>query len=80
MKISCMCTFKARLFCLKGQPTRFLPLIFRELTPPKPLTRHLKAFQIWLRIREDVCNFSLTPHYRLYWRVDTLRIVYYGKL
>jgi hypothetical protein len=35
-------------------PQDFLPLIFHELVSSKPLTRYLKAFRIWHRIRGNI--------------------------
>ncbi len=62
---------------LKGWPNEIFGLwIFQEWAPPQLLTWYLKAFFIWLRSWEDVCDFWLTPRYRLlYSEVDTPRII-----
>ncbi len=46
--------------------------------PPKPFSQYPKAFQSWLRIREDISYFQLTLRFRLQRRVPvgTLRIIY----
>jgi hypothetical protein len=44
---------------LKGTVQRdFLPRFFHEWVPPKALTRYLKAFQSWLRIRGNIRDFD----------------------
>jgi hypothetical protein len=51
---------------LKGQSNEICYLrLFHRWTRPKPLTRYLKTFQIWLRIRRDIQEFLLTLRYYL---------------
>jgi hypothetical protein len=43
---------------LKGQSNGiFYIRFFHRWTPPKPITRYLKTFRIWLRIRGDNRDF-----------------------
>jgi hypothetical protein len=46
-------------------PWDFYLRIFHWWTPLKPLTRFLKTFRIWLRIRWDIHDFLLTLCYKL---------------
>ncbi len=60
---------------LKGQSNEIFYLwFFQRWTPPKPLTRYLKTFQIWPQIWRDICDFWSTLHQYLWQRVDTPHI------
>ncbi len=51
---------------LKGQSIEIFYLrFFHKWTPPKPITRYLKTFWMWLRIPGDIRDFWLTLHYWL---------------
>ncbi len=48
-------------------------VFFYERASPKPLTRLINAFRIWLRIRGDIHDSSVVLHFHLQQRVDTPR-------
>ncbi len=60
-QLKCGRPYTVKRIDLKGPSNKiFYRLFFHWWTPLKPLTRFLKTFWIWLRIRWDIDNFWLT--------------------